>query len=62
MIAIITLSPAAKERKGCSHCVGRHLQSAALLLFRAFPMGGSQPVSEIKCTPERLNTAAAESA
>lgn len=62
MIAFITLSPTAKERKSCSFCVGRRLQSMALLLFRVLPMRGSQPVSQIKRTPECLNTAAAISA
>lgn len=58
MTAIIIVSPAAKERS-CSHCVGRHLQSSALLLFNAFPTRGSQPASHIKLTPECLSTAAA---
>lgn len=58
MTAIIIVSPAAKERR-CSHCVGRHPQSSALLLFNAFPTRGSQPASHIKLTPECLSTAAA---
>lgn len=62
MIAIITFPPIAEERRSCSHCVGRHLQSSALLLFNAFPTRGSQPVSHIKHTPECLNTAAEVSA
>lgn len=45
------------QRRSYSHCVGRHLQSSALLLFNAFPTRGSQPVSHIKHTPECLNTA-----
>lgn len=61
MTAIIIVSPAAKERS-CSLCVGRHLQSSALLLFNAFPARGSQPASHIKLTPECLSTAAAVSA
>lgn len=62
MIAIIIFSPIDEERSSCRHCVGRHLQSSALLLFSAFPKRGSQAVSHIKRTPECLNTSAALSA